>query len=837
MQRRTVLRIASFVLSVAATAAWGAPLAAQGVTRPEEHLKRPLAADFHLPNWNVVRGYFETLDAQSPRVVLERVGTTAEGRDMVLAVISSEANLARLDELKTFARRLSDPRGVSREDRARALADGRVFLMISNAMHATECAAPQFAMRLAYLLATSDEEPWRSAREQCVVLVLPCTNPDGLDLVADWYERNVGTPFEGTDLPRLYQLYAGHDNNRDWFTLTQPETRVVSRLLYDVWRPQVYWDVHQMGNKAERMFVPPFRDPLNPNLDPGVVMAINLLGTRAQLDMTRAGRTGVASGGTFDMWWNGGNRNVPVRHNIVGLLTEVASSRLASPIFQQRSELVAPDGVNGYVPSNRFPAPWPGGWWRLSDIVDYETEFARSLLGSLARERAFFLENALEAAERSIAEGAAGAPSGWILPADQRDPAATRRLVDVLLATGVELSVAESPVTADGRAYPAGSIVIRRDQPYGRHVKDLFDVQAYPPGDAPYDVAGWTLPALFGVRRVEVIGPLPKTGAPVADLAAATRGLIPDPRTRDAATRTLSARDGDAWRDVFEGLAAGQTFTFETRGGNAGLFTSRARSGEGEGIALTRRPRVGLYSPWSGNMDEGWARWVFDTFRVGQVVVRNETLRAGALRDVIDVLVLPGVDAGELDRGRAPGSAPEELVRGLDPEGAVAVEEFVRAGGTLVAIGGSARWAIELCELPLVDVVAETKDFNCPGSVLRTIPQPGSAFTADLDESVDVFFARGQAFREMSEKERSESRREKRDVDVLSRYAPTRLLVSGWIQKPEAIEGQAAWVRVSHGRGAVHLFGFRPQYRGWSQGAFQLLFRALLLERPVGARN
>lgn len=807
-----------------------------GVIRPEEFLQRPLAADFALADWNQVRGYFEKLDAGSPRVVVEKVGTTAEGRDLVLATISSESNLAHLATLKGYAKIVSDPRGATREQRLEALEKGKVFLFISNAMHATECAAPQFGMRFAHMLATSDDEPWASAREHCVVLVLPCTNPDGLDHVVDWYRRTVGTPFEATELTKLYQLYAGHDNNRDWFMLTQPETRAVTKLLYEVWRPQVYWDVHQQGSKSERMFVPPFRDPLSPNLDPGIITAINLLGTRAQLDMTREGRTGVATGGTYDMWWNGGNRNVPVRHNIVGLLTEAASCRIASPIFQQKSDLVAPDGLNGYAPSNKFPTPWPGGWWRLSDIVDYEMSFARSLLGSLTRERRFFLENALEAADRTIQAGRSGGISAWILPADQRDRGATRRLVDVLLATGVELSVADEFVHVDGRDYPPGSIVIRRDQPYGAHVKDLFDVQRYPQGDPPYDVAGWTLPSLLGVWRVEVMENPTVKAHRVTDADEAVAGVDLASRT----VRALGTRDSDAWKRVFEGLRAGGAYTFESKPDLPGRFLDETKSqgakDPGDTAVKVKLPRVGLYSPWTGSIDEGWMRYVFDTFGVKYTTVRNEMLRAGSLSAFLDVLVLPGVGAEDLDKGRASGSVPDEFAGGLDPEGAVAVEEFVRQGGTLIAVGGSTKWAIELMKLPIVDAAsgADAKDFSCPGSVVRTIPQGTSPFTVDLDESVSVFFSRGQAFREMTDKERADTNSDKCKVDVLLRYAPTRLLVSGWVQKPEVIADRGAWVRTTHGQGAVHLFGFRPQYRGWSQSAFQLVFRALLFE-PRGA--
>ncbi len=819
----------------------------RAVTTPDAHLGRPLGADSTLADWNETRSYFEKLDRESARVLTQKVGKTTEGREFILSVISSEENLGRLDELREYSRRLADPRGVSDTQRREALDKGRVFIFVSCAMHATETAAPQFAMKLAHELATSEAEPWISVRKNCVVLLAPSLNPDGQDHVVEWYRKTVGTPYEASELTKLYQYYAGHDNNRDWFMLTQNETRIVTELLYSVWRPQVYWDVHQQGSRAERMFIPPFRDPLNPNLDPGIISAINTLGTRALFDMTREGRSGVATGGTFDMWWNGGNRNVPVRHNIVGLLTEAASVRIATPVFLPKSELRAPDGLTEYAPSNRFPDPWPGGWWRISDIIEYEMSFARSLFTSLARERATWLENALAAADRTIASGANVAPTAWLIPSDNEDRGAVRRLVDVLLRAGVEIGQSQKEFSADGRTWPVGTLVVRRDQPYGAHVDDLFQVQRYPAGEPPYDVAGWTLPFLLGVRRVEVQGAFESELARVADADAAVQKFAAARKSGSADSEPpLSARDSDTWRTVFKRLSDKQPVSFLRKGGGAGSFNTAGLSvADGsDPLVLKSMPRVGLYSPWSGSMDEGWMRYVFDVFGVQYSTVRNEMVRASRLQDFLDVLVLPSVDSDELDRGREAGTVPDQFAGGLDPEGAVAVEEFVRAGGTLVTLGSSSRWAIDLLRLPLSDVTraanASTgKEFSCPGSVLRGIPEE-SPWTVGLPDSVALFFSRSAAYRELDEKERDAAglpKDLKIKPQVLLRYAPTRLLLSGWIQKPETIAGHAAWLRVPHGAGSVHLFAFRPQYRGWSQAAFHLVFRAILFEDRIGERE
>ncbi len=802
------------------------------VTSPGEHIGRPLGGDFTLTDWNETSSYFKRLDAESPRVVTLPVGATTEGREFLISVVSSEANLADLDRIKARARRLADPRGAADADLADAVNNGRPILVISCAMHSTECAGAQFGMEFAWLLAMSEEEPWKSARENLVVVLFPSTNPDGQDHVTEWYRKTVGTPHEASDLLKLYQFYTGHDNNRDWFMMTQAETRIVTRLLYSEWFPTVYWDVHQMGSTGERLFVPPFRDPLNPNLDPAIMAGINTVGTRAVLDMTREGLTGISTGVSFDMWWNGGNRNVPVRHNIIGLLTEAASANLATPIFLPIDRLQGPRGLGPYAPSNRFVNPWPGGWWRIRDIIDYESAFGRSLVSSLSREPRTWLSNSLEASKRAIKVGEQDSPKAWIIPGDNRDPYAVRRLMDSVMLAGVEVHVSGGEVRADERTYPVGSIVIRRDQPYGTHVKDLFEVQRYPDGDPPYDVAGWTLPLLMGVRRVEVVqgfeGDLRLVKTP-DEAVAAFKG---DPR---GAATLISAWHSDSWTNLAAALKTGGVHRFHTSGDKAGLFEAGAAAGV-DSVPVDRLPRIGLYAPWSGSMDEGWTRYMLDTEKIPYVTVRNETLRAGNLADLLDALIIPSVGPAQLDRGRLEGSIPDVYSGGLAPEGAVAIEEFVRAGGCLIAFGSSAQWAIDLFELPLIDVTREdaNREFSCPGSVLRTIPSE-HPFTAGLPDSVAVFFSRAGAFREMTADERKKAELSRgapdtRAIEPLLRYAPTRLLLSGWIKQPEVIENRSAWVRVSHGQGHVHLFGFQPQYRGWPQGTFQLLYRAAFFD-------
>jgi len=777
---------------------------------PQQHLGHALGADFKLPDWRAISSWYKDLDRASARVELELAGTTTLGREFLACTIASEANLARLDALRESARRIADPRGLSAAAAAELIAATPPVVMISIAMHSNEVAAPQFAMELAYELATSDDEPWKSVREKLVVVLLPCSNPDGLDMISKWYADSVGKSHEAGGMPWLYQPYAGHDNNRDWFMLSLEETRIVSKLLYERWHPQIYWDVHQQGSFAERMFVPPFRDPLDPNLDPSVMAAIDLIGTRAALDMTAAGLKGVASGVSFDMWWHGGNRNVPVRHNIIGLLTEAASANHASPLWIAPDRLRAPSGLASYAPSNRFRDPWPGGWWRMRDILDYEMAFARSLLSAVAREPQLYTRTVLDAAKRACELGVKE-NQAWCIPAGNPDQNAVVRLCEALLRTGVEIARASEPVSVGGRVLGAGTLVIRSGQPAWRHVHDLFEIQNYPGTEPPYDVAGWTLPALMGVEVVH--GPL-----------AATEALVPLSKSADARSggAASDARDIDAWRASFEALARKQGRKLSGKGVLEPLATDAAMSAGWE-----RLPRIAVYKPWTASMDEGWLRWTLEYCGLNYSSVDNARLRGGALGESFDVLVLPDLSGNSIDGGREPGSVPEEYSGGIEREGRIAIDAFVRGGGRVVAIGRAANWAIELFQVPLKDVSRgkEAAEFSCPGSVLRARLEAGAftGFAAPEPRTEQLFFSGASAWAPVETKAKDGPK-----LATMASYASSDLLHSGWIRSPEIIAGKAAWVRAEVGSGSVQLFAFSPYYRSWSQGTFHWLLRALM---------
>ena len=851
MSRRAI-RFAMWCLLIVAVHA-----RAQDVITPEQALGRPVGTDFRLADWDEVRAYFKQLSDASPNVRVQTVGTTTEGRDLITAVISDPANLDRLDELKANARRIADPRGIASDEEADALlGDSRLFLFISCNIHSTEIASPEMSMQLAYELATSDAEPWASARRELVIVLIPSVNPDGMDRVVHWYRDIEGTPYETASLTELYQRYAGHDNNRDWFALSLKETQIVTSLLYQEWFPQVYWDVHQQRSDRERMFVPPFRDPLNPNIDPEIVGNIAAIGGRMLMDLTAEGFSGVATGVTYDMWWTGGNRSVPYRHNIVGLLTEAASASLATPLYFSKADLTGPGDIGaGYAPSNRFPNPWPGGWWRIGDIVEYELAAARSLLGTLSREPERWLRGALNVSQRAIANGEHDSPHAWLITTDNRDRDAVRRLLATLMHGGVDVEVAEEEFVADDLTYPAGTLVVRRAQPYGAYAKDLMEVQRYPDGPAPYDVSGWTLPMLLGVRRVEAVRALTVETRALRTVEAALAAL-PTPTPTELPWPSVDGDDTDGTRRLFRALTRGLPARLVTEApsddalgqwvftGDAGRDAlpdaGPATSVDGEysveAVGVTF-PRIGVYAPWTASMDEGWLRWTLDYCEVPYRRIRNEAVRAGRLNDHLDVLILPSVSSSTLRDGRAEGDVFSRFTGGLEPEGSVAIEEFVRAGGTLIACDQAADFAIALFGMELENAVGDGEDrFRCPGSILRTVPAPDSPWTVGFPASQPVYFSNSRAYVPLPDATDPDHGD---DVvgEALLTYPKSGILLSGWASNAKKIAGASAWRRLRIGDGQVHLLGFRPHYRSWSQTTFKALFRAILLpaEPQVGS--
>ncbi len=830
------------------------PLAAQ--PSPQSKLGFQVGADRKLADWGQITAYFRDLDRASDRVEVVELGKTTLGRPFIMAVISSAQNLRDQEGIRRIVERLAHPYNLSDEEMHRLAERGKTVVMISCSIHSTEIGASQMSMELAYRLASQNDPQTRDILDNVVLLLLPSVNPDGIDIVTDWYRKTLGTKAEGTGPPRIYHHYAGHDNNRDWFMLNLKESRLVTRVLYQEWFPQILYDVHQMGSRGARFFVPPFYEVSNPNIDPLILRQIMQIGGHMTTDLAAAGMKGVATEAIFDTWWHGGMRTAPYYHNVVGLLSEAASARIATPVEIRFKEL---RGSRRGLPSVKkfranFPEPWPGGWWHLRDIIDYELTASWSLLRLAARYRADWLTNFAIMGRRAIERGRKEKPFAYVIPADQRDRGNLLHLIEVLMWQGVEVQRARQPFVADGRPYPKGTYVILAAQPYRADVKALLERQHYPerraypggPLERPYDVTGWTLSLQMGVDAIEVATsfdakleklanpPLPQLRLPARQPKWAYLLPAEDTRAAQAVNRLLKKgvqiyRAAEAVRVAGRQFAAGAVLVparnlppARLRDWLQGVGIEVEAVDEplvGQGYRL-RSARVAVYQSWVPSMDEGWTRFVLDQFEFPYSTVHDDRIRQGDLEHDFDVVVLPSQRDSTIIRGHNGESKelryPKEYRGGIGAVGVANLHAFVENGGTLVALGAATRLPIKSFWLPVTNVLegVPAKQFSAPGSILQTLVDTTHPIGYGMRRETAIFFANSPTFSVSG-------------GTVIARYPVSNPLLSGWLDGADKLFNKAGLVEVPLGRGRVILFGFRPQHRGQTWGTFKLLFNTL----------
>lgn len=849
------------------------------VTPPAEFVGHEIGADYKLARWEKILDYFRHLDAASDRVRVRELGESTEGLPLILAEISDASTIDDLDPHRDRQRKIADPRLIDSAAEEQQLGtESKVVILVNCNLHSIEVASSQMAMELAYELATSDTPRIREILEHTIILLVPSANPDGLNKVIDWYERTLGKPWEGSGMPWLYQKYAGHDNNRDWFMLNLRETQLLTRVLYEEWFPTIVYDVHQMGNRSARFFVPPFHDPKNPNVHPIIDQSLLLIGGHMAAELAREEKTGVVHGAMYDNWWAGGFRTTPYRHNMVGILTEAASPRIATPVFQQKSELRGARGLPSYTMTTSFPEPWPGGWWRLRDVVEYERLACLSLFTLAARYHDMFQANYIRLGREAIELATSQPPFAWLLPPDQVDPGSALKMLQILRATGIEVHQAKQPFIADDVEYPEGTYILYCAQPYRAHLNDMMERQKYPdrvqfpggPAEPPYDIAGWTLPLLMGVRHVpvaksfdaetrkldQITEPTPSITEPEGPVAYALdigrnsdfrflnrlhqagvnveislrrsgekiSHLLQSESVDRAAfpTGTIVIRNGGSVRGQLETAAKGLSV------GVKGL--SEIDDGLEKSLVRLRPARTALYQPWTASMDEGWTRYVLDAFEFNYRTLHNAELRAENLHDRYDCIILPSLSPASIRDGHAPDTTEPAYVGGIGSVGIVSLQNFVRAGGTLVCIDESSNLPIEHFNIPVTNITRNlnSQDFFCPGSILRVSVDRNHPVGFGMPEWVSGYFTRSQAF-QLVENPSKDSRHpaNRFPATVVARYGDTVLLESGWIRGADRILDTPAIVEVKFGEGRIVLLGFRVQHRAQTHGTYRFLFNAI----------
>lgn len=838
------------------------------VTSPEKFFGFQMGADRKLANWDKLHEYYQLLAKTSNKLKVVELGKSSEGRPYLAIFISSPANLARLEQLRAANARLADPRGLSETEARKLIAGAKAVVIQSFALHSNEVAAAQTAPEFVYDSITRTDEEATRMLDNVISIVMPSINPDGTQMIADWYMKYVGTEHEAAGLPWLYQKYAGHDNNRDGFALNLPESQHLGKLMYRDWLPQAYVDHHQMGSGNARLYIPPYAEPIRPGGDPLVWREMSWWGAHMGNQLEAAGKTGVIGSAIYSGWGHMGFHWITPFHNIAGMLTESASARLATPMFMHPDQLRGgARGLPAYEVQTTMPSLWNGGWWRVRDIVEQQKISAWATVDLAARNRETVLWNMYLKGTRQTERGANAPVKAYAIAADQHDRQTVKKLANMLMASGVEVHQAKSQFIADGRVYGPGSFVVTMAQPKQGLVRWMLGRTFYPDNTytrdlegnpiRPYDMSTDTFGEFMGVRSdpisekitadlVKLAANVPMAGTAVASAA---NGYVLDGRLNDSFRAAYLLLDkGIGVRRASQASIDGSVKAgdFLVAPGDVGAIAQQTgvdfvalRSAVTTGAYPLRKPRVAMYQRYGGgNMDEGWTRLMFEHFNVPFKSIMDAELKAGNLESKYDTIVLPadsiaamtgerppaGAGGGGFGFGGGPDNTPAEFRSGFGTEGVKALQAFVEKGGTLLTFANAGDLAIQRFGLPLRNIVAglPSKQFWSPGSTLKVTFNNSHPLAYGMSaEGLALFMAGGQVY-EVTSTDRSH------DVDILATYIERDILQSGWLLGEQVIARKAAAVSVKMGQGKVVLMGFRPQHRNQTHGTFKLVFNALL---------
>src|SRR4051812_47969235 len=854
-------------LAVIALVAAAQASAAQNVPTPESFFGHRVGADYKLIDYKQSIDYFRQLAAASNKIRLMEVGKSSNGMPWTIAIISTPENLARLPRLQEIAQRIAHPSGLT-DDQAHALAkEGKAFVDISGGLHASEIAGSQHTPQLAYDLLTRTDDVTKEILDNDVLFLWPSINPDGQDIVVNWYRQNVGTPYETSGLVELYQKYIGHDNNRDAYMLNVVESRVVARVWRE-WEPQVIYVQHQTAPFPTRIWLPPFAEPIAPRVNPLMSRQVNAIGMTIAQQLETNNQPGATHMGTgFDAWYPGYIDYMPMLQNINAFWTETAGYPYATPHQYTINEF--PQNMRDLRPGALYSSPWTPGWWRLRDAVEYMETASLATLSYGAKYKEQLLWNRYQAGRNTIAKYASSAPYGYVIPKSQRDPDAAAELLRRMAFLGVRVSELTAPSTIDSVSYPIGTWIIPLDQEFGELVRQLFEPQKYPdlrefpggPPDQPYDAAGWTLPYQMGVDVDEVSTPIPATvrstmrvvqgtatdwktaaDAPFSVSAAAAGIVTPkgtitgkgnslaiDPAQNNT-FRLINRAANDKVAIRFEPADSTHTARYllasnkyDAMAADLGLIAERKNAPKN---AVSITPRVAIFRPGSQSMDEGWTEWLFDTHEFRFTPLLSAEVKAGNLNAKYDVIVFASDNANAILNG--PQRVPEKYLGGIGGEGMKALDAFVRTGGTVVAINQSANFMIDSLKLPVKNVTRGLRntDYFASGSILEIITDPSHPVMAGMPEKAKVFSDGSPVFTTLDGFQGA----------ALAKYQVTGSpLLSGYLLGERFLNGYAAALDVKQGDGHVILIGFRPQWRGQPVGSFRVVFNAALYSKAVAA--
>jgi len=837
------------------------------IISPEKFYGFKPGTDRKLVRWDKIVEYFWMLDKASDRIKVFEEGKTTMGHPMLVAYISSEKNIANLDEIKRDSWNISHPEGLKEEEVNRIIKEGKVVVAMTMSIHASEVGGTQMVSDLAYRLITSDEPLVKRIRENVVLVLFPCANPDGQIMTVDWYNEYLDTEYEGCALPWLYHKYVGHDNNRDALTLTQVETQIMNRVLLKEWFPQAYVDHHQMGFYGSRFFIPPNSNPLNEIADPLVWVEQKHYGAQMAIKMASEGIAGVEQAAVFPADFMPGFSLVFPWFNICGMFTESASVKVATPVYVHYHQLQPhPRGRPEYRASINFPNPWKGDWWRLSDILKGQMIAAMATLEVAANNREMVLRNMYNKAIRSITKGKEEAPYAFIIPPGQRDPNTTYRFLKTLRDMSVIIHRAEKEFNVGDITYPAGSYVVFTSQTSRNFIISILSRTFYrdniwvrTPEGVPmmnYDFATQTIAEFKGINVIEAdtapigvfseVEPAPPTGG-LGDIS--KYGYLIDCRINDsfkAVNRLHNAgvevkrltkpiEIGDVKYPAGMFYVSGDQDKLKKVAEETHLrFIPLEEPLENE--AKDIRPlKIAMYQRyWGGNIDEGWTRWLLEQFDFKYTSVKDEDVKTRL--DNFDVLILPSDDTAlitgenieEYYEKKYKGAftmplLPEKYRSGIGEEGVTKINEFVEKGGTVLALYESGNFAVEKLGIPVRNTLKDIdpNKFHCPGSTIWVNIDNKHPLGYGMPER-GLILLRGNYAYAVKGTHNNEN------YKVVVSYPEENMMQSGWLIGEKYLARKAALIEAKKKDGKVVIYGFQPQNRALTDATFKLFFNALL---------
>jgi hypothetical protein len=888
-------------LALAALSTFAAT-AAGTLQTPEQFLGYRVGADNKMIRWDKIVEYLKLAASSSDRVHYRELGKTSDGNPFVALEISAPETLKNLDKYKAMERQLYFQNGAPTDaERDAIFAQGKVVVAITCSIHATEIGATQMTVELVHKLATEDSPQVKKILDNVIFVLVPSLNPDGEIMVTDWFNKNLGTPFEPSPIPYLYHPYVGHDNNRDMYMFTQKESQQTAQLLWHDWFPAVWLDEHQQGSNGPRMFTMPATDPINLNVHPLVYRWNGILGQSQAAALEAAGKDGIIYNATYTNFWEGAMAWSGWWHNEVGLLTEAASARIAAPMDQQRAvpghpapagggrgegggrgqqftnaPLPPPTDIN---PRTEYPRPWMGGRWTLRDIVDYDEIATMALLETTADRRETILRNIYDV-NLATMKGDKDGPAAIVVPIDgQQDAREAAHLVDRLQLGGVQIYRADQGFEVDGKSYAAGTFVIPMTQVFARYAKDMIEKQTYPevrrapnaPPEAPYDVTAWSLGMLLGVNT-DFVKTLPS--------AAAKLTLIPDAYAANAANASGMAPLAITPKGAVTG--SGPRFAFDYKGADTALAINRLLK-EGARVMFDGPSHVAVTGVARASVEAAasdfglavkaspadakakgshagtpsQAQIAFHAPRIGMYQPwTGGNMDEGWTRWVLEQYGFNNtpihnadIRAGKLrqkfDAIILADQDPRSIVNGYD---APAIRPEYRGGigedgvenlKQFVADGGTLIAMGNACDLAIERMPIPVRDIK-KGLTRDQHFAPGAILRLEVDtQNPNGYGVAADTFGFYINSPFFQLTEgfNSLHASVVARYPNTDVIASGWLKGEELMAGRAAVVSIDMNPGKVVLFGLRPQHRAQTHATFPLLFNALYLSAPGDAAS